>query len=73
MNLGILEHRANLDSLTLQHFISGLISESQNICDCNFIFYGLPDSTLKSLSSVQKAAVRLITGTKKYDHITPVL
>ena len=36
--------------------------------DCNAIFYALPDCSLKSLSSVQKTAARLITGT-----ITPVM
>ena len=35
---------------------------------CNSIFYGLPDCSLNSLSSVQKTAARLITGT-----ITPVM
>lgn len=40
---------------------------------CNSIFYGLPDCSLKSLSSVQKTAARLITGTKRYEHITPVM
>ena len=40
---------------------------------CNSILHGLPDSTVKSLVSVQKTAARLVTGTMKYDHITPVL
>ena len=40
---------------------------------CNSIFHGLPDCTVKSLVSVQKTAARLVTGIKKYDHITPVL
>lgn len=40
---------------------------------CNAILYGLPDCDLNRLYSVQKLAARLITGTKKYDHISPVL
>ena len=40
---------------------------------CNAILYGLPNCDLDRLYSVQKLAARLITGTRKYDHITPVL
>ena len=34
---------------------------------------GLPEVQLKGLQCVQNAAARLLTGTGKYDHITPVL
>jgi hypothetical protein len=42
---------------------------------CNAILYGLPNCDLDRLYSVQKLAARLITGTRKYDHIiiAPVL
>ena len=40
---------------------------------CNAILYGLPNCDLDRLYSVQKLAARLITGIRKYDHITPVL
>ncbi len=38
---------------------------------CNSLYYGLPDCLLEKLYCVQKSAVRLITRTGKYEHITP--
>ena len=40
---------------------------------CNSLLIGLPEVQLKPLQCVQNAAARLLTGTGKYDHITPVL
>jgi hypothetical protein len=40
---------------------------------CNSLLYGIPSSQLKKLQFVQNAAARLITKTKKFDHITPAL
>ena len=40
---------------------------------CNSLFYGLPKYHLSKLQRVQNAAARLVTSTRKYDHITPVL
>ena len=40
---------------------------------CNSLFYGIADSQLRRLQSVQNAAARLITGTRRTEHITPVL
>jgi len=40
---------------------------------CNSILNGLPNTTLESLSRVQKAAARLITNKTKYDHISSSL
>ncbi len=37
---------------------------------CNALLYGLSD---KILYKVQKAAARVVTGTNKFEHITPVL
>ena len=39
----------------------------------NGILYGLPDSSVFRLQKIQNHAARLVTKTKKYDHITPVL
>jgi len=40
---------------------------------CNSLLYGLPDTLLRKLQSVQNATARLITGTRRSDHISPVL
>ncbi len=40
---------------------------------CNSLYLGLPKSSLNRLQLVQNAAARLLTGTKKREHITPVL
>jgi hypothetical protein len=40
---------------------------------CNALLYGLPESLLDKLQKVQNAAARVVTRTRKWDHITPVL
>jgi len=40
---------------------------------CNSLLAGISDSLLSKLQSVQNAAARLITRTRKFDHITPIL
>ena len=40
---------------------------------CNSLLYNMPDSQLGKLQIIQNSAARLITGTKKYSPITPVL
>ena len=39
----------------------------------NGLLYNMPDSQLNKLQVIQNSAARLITRTKKYSHITPVL
>jgi len=40
---------------------------------CNSLFFGISDGLMSRLQSVQNAAARLVTGTRRCDHITPVL
>jgi len=40
---------------------------------CNSLLYGIGDGLLTKLQTVQKAAARVVTGTRKFDHITLVL
>ena len=40
---------------------------------CNGVFTGLPKNSIRQLQLIQNAAARVLTRTKKVDHITPVL
>ena len=40
---------------------------------CNSLLYGIGDGLLTKLQTVQNAAARVVTGTRKFDHISPVL
>jgi len=40
---------------------------------CNALLHGQLNTLLRKLQSVQNATARLITGTRRCDHITPVL
>ena len=40
---------------------------------CNSLLYGIADTQLQRRQSVQNAAARLVTGTRRSQHITPVL
>ena len=41
--------------------------------NCNSLLYGVADQQLKRLQSVQNADARLVTGTRRSDHIIPML
>ncbi len=40
---------------------------------CNTLYSGLPQSSLSQFQAVQNATARPLTGSKKRDHISPVL
>ena len=40
---------------------------------CNSLLYGITKTQLVKLQRIQNSAARMITGTRKYDSITPVL
>ena len=40
---------------------------------CNALLYGITDNLFRRLQSIQNAAARLLTGTRRRDHISPVL
>jgi len=52
---------------TLAH---AFISSRLDYCDS--LLFGIGVSMLAKLQTVQNAAARVITGTRKFDHITPV-
>jgi hypothetical protein len=39
----------------------------------NSLLFGLPETQTQKLQKVQNTAARILTRTKKYEHITPVL
>ena len=40
---------------------------------CNSLLVGIPDVCVSQLQRIQNCTARLITNTRKYDHIQPVL
>ena len=40
---------------------------------CNSLLYGIGEGLMDRLQRVQNAAARLVSGAKKYDHITPIM
>uniref|UniRef100_A0A8C5AN71 Reverse transcriptase domain-containing protein n=1 Tax=Gadus morhua TaxID=8049 RepID=A0A8C5AN71_GADMO len=40
---------------------------------CNALYMGISEASIARLQLVQNAAARLLTNTRKYDHITPIL
>jgi len=52
---------------TVQAFISCRLDY------CNALLYGIADDLLRQLHSVQNAAARLVAGSRRSDHITPVV
>ena len=63
--------RGSLTAGSLQTLVHAFISSRLDYC--NSLLYGASDGLLAKLQSVQNAAARLITGSRKFDHITPVL
>jgi len=41
--------------------------------NCNSLFYSITEGLMSWLQSVQNAAAHLVSGARRYDHITPVL
>ena len=46
---------------------------SSNLDNCNSLSYGLPKHLLNRLRLIQNTAARIVTLSKRFDHITPIL
>ena len=63
--------RTLLDNACIVKLVHAFISLRLDYC--NSILYGCPSYEIQKLQSVENAAARLITHSKKNDHITPIL
>ena len=63
--------RKYLDKKSCASFTNGLFT--MRLDYCNGLFFGLPKKLLDRLQKLQNRAARLLTYTRKYDHISPVL
>ena len=61
--------RTYLDRESTEAIIHAFVTT--NLDYCNAILYGLPKVLLNRLQLVQNRAARIVTFTKKYEHITP--
>ena len=63
--------RQFLDIKTIKNLVQALV-----LCHldyCNSLLFHMPDSQISKLQLIQNSAARLITGCRKFSHITPVL
>ena len=68
-NLGKI--RKYLDKRTTAMVVHAFITS--RLDNLNSLLYGIPSKQMDRLQSIQNKAARLITRTRKYQHITPVL
>jgi hypothetical protein len=60
-----------LDRVSLERLIHAFVSSKLDVN--NSLYFGLPDCTLNKLQLIQNASARILTGVRKYDHITDTL
>ena len=62
--------RKYLSSTTTDILVHAFVSSKLDYC--NSLLYGLPNYQVKKLQHVQKAGARLISLSRKHEHITPI-
>ena len=63
--------RKYLDTDTLKTIIHAFIFSTLDYC--NILYYNLPKKSLLKLQKVQNYAARILTNTRRFEHITPIL
>jgi len=63
--------RKYLNQSTAERLVHAFITSRLDYC--NSLLIGLPDYKLQNLQRLQNTAARIVSRTRKYDHITPVL
>ncbi|PIK38134.1 hypothetical protein BSL78_25019 [Apostichopus japonicus] len=60
-----------LDHKSTERLVHAFITSRLDYC--NSLLYGIPSTELSKLQLIQNSAARLVTRSKKHDHITPIL
>ena len=68
-NIGALKRY--LDKPSLESVVHAFVTSKLDYC--NSLLCGLPSCLTTNLQRVQNTAARILTGTRKFEHITPVL
>ena len=68
MDLYIRQYISTRDCCTVIHAVT-----SSKLDYCNALLFGLPNSATYQLQRAQNTAARIVTRTKKFEHITPAL
>ena len=63
--------RKLLDRTTTEKMIHAFVSSHLDYC--NSLLYGIDHQQLARLQLIQNSAARMVTRTRKYEHITPIL
>ena len=63
--------RSLLDQKTTERLIHAFVTSRLDYC--NSLLFGLNDCLLSRLQLIQNSAMRLVTLSRKFDHITPIL
>jgi hypothetical protein len=63
--------RKYLSKESAEIFIHAFVTSKLDYC--NSLLFGLPNTLINKIQLVQNAAARIVTLTRKYDHITPVM
>ena len=63
--------RSSLNEESVKTFVHAFVSSRLDYC--NSLLYGVSNELLQKLQVIQNVAARVVTGARKFDHITPVL
>jgi len=63
--------RSSLNEETAKTLVHAYVSSHLDYC--NSLLYGVSNELLQKLQVIQNAAARVVTGAKKFNHITSVL
>ena len=63
--------RKYLDKPATEKLIHAFVTS--NIDYCNALLYGAPKNVIGKLQKLQNSAAKVVSGARKYDHVTPIL